>query len=251
MTLKIPARISLQNRIKYLAAQLPDDAFLKGMLTSTALIQKAVEEGECKFFIVYGPLRYGKTAYAMKTLAQLHGTWDPKELSQYVVFTPIDFLLKIKRLRNRGKQLLLIWEDAGVWLNSMKWNDPLILAISRYLDVVGTDFAGVMFTTPMPSHVIKRVRGIPQCTTVKIHKLNDNASKPRLALGYRMWMLPDCKKSGVKPIFEDRYSALMPNVFFDWYQKERQSYANETFKEIETELYKHGSFVRQHEGGKQ
>ena len=243
----IPYKASLQLRIKYLAAMLKPDSFLKGMLTTTALIQKAEEEGECKFFIVYGPLRYGKTAYAMKTLAQIHQTWDPTVLSQYIVYKPIDFLLRIKPLRKKQKQTLLVWEDAGVWLNSMKWNDPLILAISRYLDLIGTDFAGVMFTTPWPSHVIKRVRGLPECITVKIQKPNDNPDKPRIALGYKMWMLPDLKKSGVKPIFEDRFSALMPNVFYDWYIEERRRYADETFNEIETQLY---HFAEEREGGK-
>ena len=233
-------------RILYLAAQLKPNAFLDGMLTTTALIQKAEEEGECKFFIVYGPLRYGKTAYAMKTLAQLHQTWDPMKLNRYIVYRPSDFILRIKALRKHGKQKLLVWEDAGVWLNSMKWNSRLILAISRYLDVIGTDFAGVIFTTPWPSHVIKRVRGLPECTTVKIRKVNDDAEKPRLALGYKMWMMPDLKKSRVKTVFEDRFSALMPNIFYSWYVKERRGYANETFRQIEDSLY---SFVRQHEGG--
>jgi len=227
--------MTLHHKYKEIAETLSETP--SGLFSSTAMIKKSMEEDECKFFIVYGPLRYGKTAYACKTLAQLHGTWDWNILKQYIVFRPIDFIQKIKNIRKLGKQLLLVWDDAGVWLNAMKWNAPLILAITRYLDVAGTDFAGIMFTAPFPQHIIKRVRGLPDCVTVKILKVNNNPRKPRIAKGYRMWMLPDLKKSLVQPVFEDHFSALMPNKFFAYYQKMRKGYTDEQYLEVERELY--------------
>jgi hypothetical protein len=238
--LKASYQLTIKDRIQKLAAALPDDAFLQGVLTSTALIQKAMEEDECIFFIVYGPVRYGKTAYAMKTLAQVQQTWNPDILKKYIVFKPEDFITKVKRLREKKeKQSLLIWEDAGVWLNCMKWNDPLVIAISKYLDVSGTDWGGIMFTTPLPGHVIRRIRGLPDCITVKIIKEKDDPNKPRLANGYKMSMLPDLKKSIVKPVFNDRFSALMPNVFYSWYQNYRRMFTDEQFKEVEENLYRY------------
>jgi len=227
--------MNLRQKYRQIAEKIPEVP--TGLFSSTALIKKAMSEDECKIFIVYGPLRYGKTAYACKTLAQLHQTWDWKVLSQYIVFKPIDFIKKIKNIRKLGKQLLLVWDDAGVWLNAMAWNHPLILAIGRYLDVAGTDFAGIMFTAPWPQHIIKRVRGLPDCTTIKILKVNDNPNKPRIARGYRMWMLPDLRKSMVQPILEDRFSALLPNKFFRRYQLMRKRYADEQYELIERELY--------------
>lgn len=245
--LKASYQLTIKDRIRSLAAALPDDAFLKGVLTSTALIQKAMEEDECIFFVVYGPVRYGKTAYAMKTLAQIHQTWNPEILQKYIVFKPEDFIKKLKTLRQLGKQSLLVWEDAGVWLHCMKWNDPLVIAISKYLDVSGTDWGGIMFTTPLPTHVIKRVRGLPDCITVKIIKEKDDPNKPRTANGYKMSMLPDMKKSLCKPVFNDRFSALMPNVFYNWYQNYRRAMTDDQFKEVEENLYKY--MTKEQEGG--
>ena len=205
-------------------------------LTSTALIEKAYVANESQEIMVYGAKGWGKTAYAVKTLSQVYNTWDPQILKNYIIYSPFDFIRVVKGLEGKRMQCM-VWDDAGVWLSALKWNDPLLVAITRYLDVCRVHWASIIYTTPFPSHVIKKIRNLPSLITVRIDKINQHWYKPRLGKGYGMWMLPDLKKSRVKPLFEDTFSAIMPNEFYYWYQDYRAKYATRAFSEVEAALY--------------
>lgn len=197
-------------------------------LSPVVLTKQAYAEDEVKFFIAYGPHGVGKSTYLAKCLAQLNDTWDPEVLKRFLVWKPSMFLDVIEYAEKCGKdQLMLGCDDAGVWLNALKWNHPLLAALTEYLDVIREHFHGIMFTSPLPLHVIKRIRGLPQAVTIKITKVNSNWNKPRQAKGYSMYMLPDLKRTGVHPEFIDNFHAIMPERFYSWYKPMRKGFTTE------------------------
>ena len=86
------------------------------------MARTAYNRNEVKFFIVYGPHGYGKSAYLAKCLAQLNGTWDPEVLKKFIIWKPSMLVDVIDRVENSGHdEMMLGCDDAGVWLNAMKW----------------------------------------------------------------------------------------------------------------------------------
>jgi hypothetical protein len=205
--------------------------------TLAKLIEKASIEDDCSFYMIYGPLRYGKTAYACKTIASIYDTWNPQILRKFIVFKPMEFIQLKKTIRTGIKYPCFLWDDAGIHLSALRWNDPLLKTVTEYFQTIGTHFNAVIFTTPLPSYVIKKLRGMPNSINIRIYKMNQYPMKMRIAKGYYQWLAPDLKKSGVKPILDDRFSAIMPTQFYDWYLPFRQGYADENFNKLEQALY--------------
>jgi hypothetical protein len=211
----------------------------ENQLTPVKLTKRAYIQNEVKFFIAYGPHGYGKSAYLAKCLAQCNGTWNPEVLKRFLVWKPTMLCDVIEYVEARGQdELMLGCDDAGVWLNAMKWNHPLLEALTEYFDVIRMHFHAIMFTSPLPLHVIKRIRGLPQSINIRIDKLSDDPIKPRRATGYTQYLLPDLKRTRVKTEFIDTFSAIMPKKFYDWYYPARKSYTTEAYAHVKEELVK-------------
>lgn len=214
---------------------------------------------EMQPFIVYGPYGYGKTSYAIKFLAEVYGKYNPQgmciepnydwiEIKKHIYFHPTDFLAKLLSMAGKeNRERAIVFDDAGVALSSYSWHDKFVATFAKYLNVVRTHFNCVMFTSPDPVCIIKRVRGMPQLITIKIYKSNSGNVPShrwlRQAQGYRWWKLPDGKKSGVKPIFMDKFSAKLPDDLYVQYMEMRRDYADYAVLMMKKELElceKHG-----------
>lgn len=238
-----PERLILDRKIAEIAERLdhiPPLGIGEKQLTPVILTNKAYRDNEVKFFIAYGPHGYGKSAYLAKCLAQINGTWNPEVLKKFIVWKPtmlcdvIEYVEKIDQ-----DQLMLGCDDAGVWLNALKWNHPLLAALTEYFDVIRMHFHGIMFTSPLPLHVIKRIRGLPQSINIRIDKITSDPIKPRRATGYTQFMLPDLKRTRVKTEFIDTFSAIMPKTFYDWYYPARKGFTSEAYQRVKDELRKY------------
>ena len=193
------------------------------------LIRKAWENDEFIAVIVYGPQRIGKTAYSLKVLAEVMGKNGVPDYSiatakRNLVFPPKQFLERVESITM--KEPMIVWDDAGMWLYALDWYDPWVKAVAKYLNVVGTDLAAVIFTTPLPTWVISKLRGLPQVITIKIIKTGASHFARR-ATAYRSWMAPDMKKTGVRKIFYDNFSCKLPDRLYRWYHPIRKGYADE------------------------
>lgn len=224
-----------QQKIKKIADAMPSKP--NYIPTMAKFIERASIEDDCNFYMIYGPLRYGKTSYACKTLASIYDSWNPQILKRFIVFKPMEFIQLKKTISTGIKYPCFLWDDAGVHLSAMHWNDPLLKKVTDYFQTIGTHFNAVIFTTPLPAYVVKKLRGMPNSVNIRIYKLYQHANKMRIAKGYYQWLAPDQKKSGVKPIMDDRFSAILPTQFYDWYLPHRQKYADESFNNLEQELY--------------
>jgi len=207
-------------------------------------IRTAYRKGECKVFIIYGPLGIGKSTYACKVLAELYGTKDKpnwEAVKSRIVFTPKQFVEKCEYMIAHGiRDKSLIWDDAGLALLALEFQNPWIRAVIKYLNVMRTNLASLILTTPLPTWIIKKVRGFPQCVTIKVIRAMSDEAHPkryRIAKAYRFWISPDMKKSGVTRIYEDSFTALMPNDFFyQFYKPLREGYAKKAVRDMRAQL---------------
>ena len=204
--------------------------------------------------VVYGPLRSGKSSYSIQLLAECYGTiktpdwkkaltldyeewaewfqenvepdWDAWK--KYMVFKPREFVQKVKET-SKKQRLLLVWDDAGFWLSHYDYHNPFLKAVSEYMNVLASDWAGVVFTTPNPKWLLTHVRNLPGGHTGRVIKLTGNpyAWHLRKIRVYEGWMAPDFKRSGVRPIFEENFSVRLPTDVFLEYDDVRRSYAEE------------------------
>jgi hypothetical protein len=83
--------------------------------------------------------------------------WDPEE--------------NVERWINLTERLpMFVWDDAGYWLHSLNWTDPLLQAIQKYFNVIGTDINTIILTTPSPTWILSKIAGMPGTLRTKIVK---------------------------------------------------------------------------------
>lgn len=196
----------------------------------TDMINHAYYRDEFQLFIVYAPLGYGKSTYAVKVLSELYNK-DWEKVKDYIVFPPKDFVTKCVEMNKKGqREKAIVWDDAGLWLFALQRNDPFVQAVLKYMNVARTNWGAMILTTPTPSWVTYKMRNFPQHINVKVIKAADDIGRQqrlRFAKGYRQWTAPDFKHTGVHKIFQDYYDATMPDDFYKWYKPIRDDYAKQ------------------------
>jgi hypothetical protein len=209
------------------------------MLVTTGKILDAWDNDQFKAIVVYGPLRYGKSSYSLKVLHEVYDTWDWDTLKTHLVYTAQEFMSKIKNTHKKEKCLL--WDDAGVFLFNLDTNDPFIKSVTKWFALVGTQFASVIFTTPSPQWIVRKIRFLPQTTYIKITKSAGSDAEHRHsrdATGYLNWIAPDFRKSGVKKVYIDHFNVMLPDKLYKCYKPFRESYVTQLQGMMDTELSK-------------
>lgn len=197
--------------------------------------------GDFRFIIVYGRQRVGKTAYVIKSMNEalnfLYGTnlykTYKEDLSLYMGWHPLDVTNYWLNLVE--KIPCYTWDDAGMWLFALDWQDPILQSIIKYLNVVGTDISVLILTTPEIDWVLSKIRKMEEIFKIKIMKargskklamLTDSVRFARLAKAYKPWSYPDGKGGGVNLEFADRFSCKLPQPLYDFYNPIRELYAD-------------------------
>ena len=187
--------------------------------------------------IVYGPLGVGKSAYQFKvTVDVLKRLYNVEEgqawemVKSLIVFHPEQFFQKLREARQMGVRIpVLNWDDAGLWLYAMDWDDPFIIAFTKWLNVARTQVACLICSTPSPQFLFKKLRSFPQAITVRVISWADEQRPAdiwrRVAKGYRHFVLPDLRRTRVHLLFKDFFSCRLPDRFFKWYKPLRDTYA--------------------------
>ena len=210
-------------------------------LALARLIAKTFLTDDFLLIIIYGNLRMGKSAYAMKVLGQVYDYLWGSPLSvdlidRYLGWDPHEVIDDWSAIERRIP--MYIWDDAGFWLFSMNWNDPLLVAIQKYMNVIGTDMNCLVLTTPDPTWILSKMVNMPGTIRVKIIKrdggIGDSKSQlySRQARGYKPYRSPDLKKTGVNKILTDDFSCYIPDHIYDFYQPKREHYAKMAKRQI-------------------
>jgi Cdc6-like AAA superfamily ATPase len=202
-------------------------------LTVAYRIRDAYYLNESIGLVVYGPRGYGKTAYSVHTAAEAlvpRGEKpDYEEVKKWIIFTPAEFCQKILDVSSR--RMILIWDDAGYWINRLFWQDRFVREALRYMTIARTQFSAMIFSTPSLRMLPSKILDLPDVYRVEITMPRDSVANPdsshkryRLAKAMSVWYAADMSRHGCKNQWLDRFSALMPNDFFAWYEPRRVEY---------------------------
>lgn len=214
-------------------------------LATARYIVDAYRKDDFNNFIFYGTPRIGKSALAIKAMGQaIEYLWgeDIYKLSgssgqrrapvcqRYMGWDPGD---NVERWLTIDERIACYtWDDAGYWLFSLNWTDPLLITVQQYMNVIGTDINTFMMTTPDPDWILSKIATIPGTIRIKVIKRDGGRSDApsklfaRRAIGYKPYRSPDLKKTGVNKVIEDDYSCKLPDEFyFQWYKPTREFYA--------------------------
>lgn len=220
-------------------------------------IVKAYNLDDFNLFIIHGTPRIGKSAYGIKAMGQVIDYFWGEDIfeikgstadtirapycQKYLGWDPndcVDIWLDII-----GRIPGFIWDDAGYWLFSLNWTDPLLISIQKYMNVIGTDMNNLMLTTPDPEWILSKIATMPGTMRIKIIKRDggrgdsDSRVFSRRALGYVPWKYPDLKGGGVNKKIEDDFSCKLPEPFYSkWYKPTRERYAQVAKLEMKKEL---------------
>lgn len=191
---------------------------------------------EFRPMIVQGFHGYGKSSFAAYVASEIYGTWNWSFLKDYIVFHPREFLEKIMKVKI--KHPLMIWDDAGYWLNSMDYQNKFVKAVGKYMQVARLDWACIMFTSINASDVIRKVRGIEGRYKIKITKKGSNQVSPhrRTATTYEYWESPDGSQYGETGLYDERFKAWMPTQYYDGYLPYRRSFTQQAKRTVKEHI---------------
>lgn len=236
------------------------------MLLSTRVILIKWVDNDYFGNIVYGPLRSGKSSLSIQLLAEVYGTlktpnwkqalfkldWEEWKIwfqtyvqprlewdawKTHMVFKPREFLEKVRE-PSKQQRVLLVWDDAGFWLSHYDYHNPFLKAVSEYMNVLATDWASVVFTTPNPRWLLTHVRNLPGGHTGRIAKTSGSPRSRHLRRMrvYEGWIAPDMKKTGVTAVLEEHFGVILPNDVYKEYNTVRRGYADEAKERMEETL---------------
>lgn len=198
--------------------------------------------------IIYGNLRIGKSAYALKVMQQVYDYlfgYDRFEVfERFMGWEPTEVIERWASLRKAIP--CYTWDDAGCWLFTLRWNDPMLVEVQRYFNVIATDIKCVILTTPTPEWILSKIGGMPGAYWIKITKrdggtryldtLPDSRRFSRLATAYYPFKTPDLKTRKVRKRFYDEFSCKLNDKLYNQYYPVRQRYAQLVRQALKNEM---------------
>jgi len=223
------------------------------------MIISAYYNDELILIVIHGKQGFGKSTYAAIVIAQVYGyikekeknpdatvfKYDWSKAKEYFAFKPRQFLTLSRKQKTKSPCACV--DDAGLWLNSMDFNHPLVKATGKFLEVARTKWAAILFTCSDLKQIFTKIRNMPHVYTIRITKYGTgevNQKDRRMAKIFSGWVSEDLKKSGRKTKFIDIFYAEMPGdikhpkSFYGWYKPERDQLADQGLDELELELDK-------------
>lgn len=219
---------------------------------------KNFKNNQCEILVVSGmPEGIGKSAHVNHALADICGfkkekSWDkikwmwkraterPKDTpiweadydgaKAYIKYPPEDIVnLCISMIEKGQRDVCIHWDDAGTWLNAMSWNDPFVISFMRYLSLARTNWGGVILSTPVEDWVLKKLhtaKGVIHVQVVPARgSSNTMVFRPRSARAYKFVRYAGNPKNYWQIVYEDNFTAIMPDNFYHWYKPMRDGYA--------------------------
>jgi len=159
----------------------------------------------------------------------------------HIGFHPAHVLKKWGTMKKRD--YVFHWDDAGLWLHNLDFQDKFVKSIGKSMQVMRTKFACVLFTCIDKADIITKIRSHRATTVIDITKHMNSLNGPpshkyrRLATAYKYWESKLGKK-GFEYQWEDPFVCYMPDKFYAWYKPLRDSYANMALRGMRSELKK-------------
>jgi len=167
--------------------------------------------------------------------------YDWKTTKKYFAFKPEDFLISTADIEE--KIPMGIVDDAGMWLNTMDYQNPFVRAVGKFFEVARTKYAAIVFTCSDLKQIFTKLRNMPHVYTVRIIKSKSRSGEgshpdERIGIIHEGWESEDMKKSGRTVLLFDGFVAHMPEPFFEWYYPIRSELSNEGVAQMVKEFKK-------------
>ncbi len=114
---------------------------------SKLLLKEMIENRSTSIVGIYGRTGAGKSVYAIKVAYDFYQDWD--KVLDYIVFTPFDFQEAVEYLERTDTWVpVLIWDDAGPWLELLKRNSwhPLAIGIRGLFETMRLRVGAILMT---------------------------------------------------------------------------------------------------------
>lgn len=205
------------------------------MLAITEYINALYLEDQAGIVIVEGNPGYGKTAYGANALAEthttdnIHGNWDLDVFKKHMGFHPLKVLEKWKKAY---REKVFLWDDAGAWIHSLDYQDPLIKKIGKQLQTMRTKYSCIIFTCLDADDLAKKVRMHAGAITVRITLQGYEPQSPYISKRFKRtatakhWEKDWYGKLFRNDNWKETYTCYMPPHFYNWYQPIRKSYSD-------------------------
>ena len=198
----------------------------KGKHSPTGFVERAIT----------GDPGIGKSTYCYKVLAKVYYTLngysnkddeeDAYKLAlKHMIYHPKDFAnLIYNNKRNRTITPAICLDDASVHFGKQLYRlDPdTYMELEGLVPTLRTAITGFLITTPYASLLAKflrefcrhKVRIIMQSS---FRDMEEGGGYKRIARQYEKYWLPDDQKFRIHIPFQDEYSCLIPDEYYDWY----------------------------------
>lgn len=165
--------------------------------------------------------------------------WD--KTWEYFVFRPEDFITQAMGIKQ--KKPLCVVDDAGMWLNTMDYQNPFVRAVGKFFEVARTKYGAIVFTCSDLKQIFTKIRNMPHVYTIRVIKESGRSgasSNPdrRIGIIHEGWESEDMKKSGRSVLLFDGFVAEMPDNFFNKYNPKRTLLADEGTRKMFEEFEK-------------
>jgi hypothetical protein len=213
------------------------------MLVASEWVIKLYENNEFKVMIITGDHGYGKSTYANRIISEaysedgIHGNWKIELFKKHLGFHPVNVTDHWLGMKKRDKAFH--WDDSGLWLNAMDYQDPFVVSVGKYLQVARTDWGCLLFTAIDRDDVFSKLRNVRSAIVVEIIK-HSSKKEPyrRKAIAYNFWRSRSGSRKGTNNLWEEDFNCHVPDRFYEWYQPLRVKYAYLAKKQMREYLRK-------------
>jgi len=238
------------------------------VLDGAKRIIELMEDDEFKPFIIEGDHGYGKSSYANRLIAEVYSTpeagwggngkrsnWRVDLFKAHMGFHPRAVVKKWKA--KRVKDYCFHWDDAGLWLHSLDFQNRFVKNTGKYMQVVRNKWACVMFSAISKEDISGKIRGLRNAIIIEITKEGCSKAQPnrRTAYAYierkgfkgRTWKDEQWKEmfnSHVPGsyVVDRKGQVLEQNGFYGWYKPIRDRYSKIAETLIERSMDKEEDF---------
>jgi len=151
------------------------------MLDGAKRILELYDDDEFKPIIIEGDHGYGKSTYANRLISEVYSlkelgwggngkraNWNIKLFKSHMGFHPNEVVKKWKAKRSRDH--CFHWDDAGLWLHNLDFQNKFVKSAGKYMQVVRNDWACVMYTAISKEDITSKIRGLRNTIIVEITK---------------------------------------------------------------------------------
>ena len=218
------------------------------MLVMSKKVLNAIENNSFESALVVGKRSIGKSSYSIKVAKEVYQTlYDLNDKEAYrmaiesICFSLDDIITVMKTYHYEDRKPIVIWDDSGAYGSGLMYHSHIseFGFLKGGMDTIRTVCAGLLLTAPNQKSMIGFLRDYDDY----IIRIIKDRSWQRIATGYNRTTLPSGKRV-IRKLWQDRFSAYLPNDIYHIYMDLRDKYKFELIRELEQSQQKSASKMK-------